>query len=143
MFFRRRMRMHVVELSPPPNESVRLLSADEVRDRRGQSDTSFNAAGAVGRIERFVGAASASLGQLESRIAHLEVVTAELAEELHARPSHGDLLEVRLQASRVEAEVRRLGTELRGEVDEIKDITDARNGGGSPDMRRRGGGAAS
>jgi chromosome segregation ATPase len=118
------MRLQVVELTPPPDESVRVLRGDEPAG--GEAHAAFNAASAVARIERFVGAASASIVQLEDRIAQLEAVAHDLTEELHARPTHSDLLEVRLQGSRIDAEVKRLATELRAEVAEIKDEADGK-----------------
>jgi phage shock protein A len=112
---RSKVRLTEVELTPPPDEHVRVIKAD-----------AFDAAGAVGRIERFVAAANASMLQLEERIGRMETTVAALAEDLSDRPQHTDVLEVRLQAARLDSDLKRLGVELRGEIDEIKDVADAR-----------------
>ena len=141
MWSRRRMRLQVVELTPPPDESVRVLRNGEPIG--GEGHAAFSAASAVARIERFVGAAGASIVQLEDRVAQLEAVAHDLTEELHARPTHHDLLEVRLQGSRIDAELKRLATELRAEVSEIKDEADGKVDGRpsrreAPRLARRG-----
>jgi hypothetical protein len=115
MWPRRRPRLEEIELSPPPDESVRVL--------RPEDEAGFSAAMAVARIEKFVGAANATMLQLEDRLSQLEAATEDLANKLQNRPTHGDLLEVRLRGARTEAELNRLATELRAEIDEIKETT--------------------
>src|SRR5947209_1024264 len=122
MWSRRRPRVQVVELTPPPDESVRVLGPEEEASRSRHA--AFNAATAVARIERFVGAAHPTILQLEDRLAQLETVIHELTETVHARPTHGDLLDVRLHSVRVDTELKRLATELRAEVAEIKERAD-------------------
>jgi chromosome segregation ATPase len=122
MWSRRRERLEDVELLPAPDESVRVLGRAE--PVRPGGNAAFSAASAVARIERFVGAANANIMQLEDRIAQLETVTHELTEGLHARPTHHDLLDVRLTAARIDAELRRVATELRAEIAEIKETAD-------------------
>lgn len=135
MWRRRRFRIEDIPLGPPPDEFVRVLSPPEAE--AASRHPAFNAASAVTRIERFVASAAASIAQLEDRLAQLEGITHRLSEEVHSRATHHDLLDVRLHASRVDADVKRLATELRAEVDEIKLEGDLLVDGRSAAQRRR------
>lgn len=124
MWFRRRLPPQIVVLEPEPDESVRV-----VRDLDVQVGVP-----AV-RLDRVVQALAVHAHHLEDRLVHLEALVGEQAEEQASRPTHADVLDVRLQATQVSGDLSRLATELRAEIAEIKDESDRSAGASAREVR--------
>jgi len=117
MWFRRRQRVAAsAPLEPGGEEGVRILGP--------VSPDLVPAITPAVRVERYVAALAFHAAQLEDRIGHLERTVVDQADVALDRPSHGDLLEAHLHASRVSADLARLALELRAEVAEIKEEAD-------------------
>jgi hypothetical protein len=75
------------------------------------------------RVERALVALAVQAQQLDDRIDAIERRLDALAEANVATPTHEDLLEVRLHAARVAAELARVTVELRAEIERaVKEV---------------------
>ncbi|MEO5678143.1 MAG: hypothetical protein ABIS47_00575 [Acidimicrobiales bacterium] len=115
MWFRRRRRAVTSVVAYAEDDGVRILPA---------APEPVAAPLPAVRVDRYVAALACHAAQLEDRIDRLERRAGDQAEAQLDRPSHDDLLDARLQSSRVSADLGRLALELRAEVAEIKEEAD-------------------